>query len=421
MKKVLILCDLFPPAFGPRMGYLCKYLRAYGWEPTVITEAVDDENTFAFLKDVCRVEHVTYYTAQKEGARRRQWLFAMLRDYLFGYKDRRMYKQAHALCQQESFDLILCSSFNSFPLLAARKTATKNRLPLVVDLRDIVEQYSGDEYLSHSLSNKGKLGKTLTALFVKKRVRSRNSVLKKAQQITTISPWHVQALSRFNRNVELIYNGYDPELFYPESVPTHHFIITYTGRVLSTAMRDPSLLLEALSILIREKTINPSDCQVHWYVDEESWNILSDVAEKYSVLSYMNFKGYVQASKIPHILNSSSVLLLLTNKAAQNGPKGVMTTKFFESLAVEKPILCVRSDESYLAEALEESQAGLAATHVDEVCAFLRQHYQEWKEKGYTSSSIDRGVLQRYSRKEQAGQFAAIFDKLTTFASDNRR
>ena len=63
MKKVLIICDLFPPAFGPRMGYLCKYLRNYGWEPVILTEMVE-ENTFTFLASQCEAEYINYYTAK---------------------------------------------------------------------------------------------------------------------------------------------------------------------------------------------------------------------------------------------------------------------------------------------------------------------------------------------------------------------
>lgn len=62
MKKVLIICDLFPPAFGPRMGYLCKYLRIQGWEPIVLTEAVN-ENTFTFLTKGSQTTYVQFYTA----------------------------------------------------------------------------------------------------------------------------------------------------------------------------------------------------------------------------------------------------------------------------------------------------------------------------------------------------------------------
>jgi glycosyltransferase involved in cell wall biosynthesis len=414
MKKVLILCDLFPPAFGPRMGYLTKYIQSFGWEPAVLAEAVKDEHAFHFLSNYCKVEYVHFYTAKKDKERKRQWFFTMLRDFLFGYKDKKMYKAALKISREDSFDLVLCSSFNTFPLSAAGKIAKKLKVPLVIDLRDIAEQYSGEEYLSGNLSAMGGLGRLCTSLFMKKRLRIRNKVLKKAQCITTVSPWHVETLSRYNPNVELIYNGYDPELFYPETIPTRHFIITYTGRLISTAMRDPNLFLEALSILIRENVIYPPDCQVHWYVDEASWKIIMEEAEKYNVLSYMNFKGYVSGAKVPHILNSSSILLLLTNLSTVNGPKGVMTTKFFESLAVEKPILCVRSDESYLAEAIKESHSGLAAAHVEEVCEFLKQHYEEWKKNGHTHSPVDRNVMRRYSRKEQAGQFVSLFNRSLT-------
>ena len=91
-----------------------------------------------------------------------------------------------------------------------------------------------------------------------------------------------------------------------------------------------------------------------------------------------------------------------------------MTTKFFESLAVEKPILCVRSDESYLESALRESKAGVAARHVEEACRFLENYFEEWKEKGYTTLQTNKNVLKMYSRKEQAKQFADIFETVIT-------
>lgn len=415
MKKVLIICDLFPPAFGPRMGYLCKYIREFGWEPTVLTEAVEDEHAFSFLQGHAKVTSVEFYTARSRGARRRQWLSIFFRDFFFGYKDKQMYKEAREIMEKEKFDLILCSTFRTFPMRTARKLARKYRIPLVVDLRDIIEQYTGNEYISRQLPSGG-LGKVFASWFKRKNLRVRNRILYKSSCATTVSPWHVDILKRYNPKTELIYNGYDPELFFPEQIHTHHFSITYTGRLLSTAMRDPSLFLQALSILIKDGTIYPSDCQVNWYVDDESRKVISEEAEKVNVLSYMNFKGYVPASRIPKILNESSVLLLLTNKADTNGPKGVMTTKFFESLAVEKPILCVRSDESHLAAAIHEAHAGLAATTVEEVCDFLRHYYNEWKEKGYTASHVDRKIVHTYSRKEQAGQFARIFDSLMPHA-----
>ena len=37
-KRILIVCDAFPPDFAPRVGNLCKHLRA-DFEVTVITRA----------------------------------------------------------------------------------------------------------------------------------------------------------------------------------------------------------------------------------------------------------------------------------------------------------------------------------------------------------------------------------------------
>lgn len=125
MKRVLILCDLFPPAFGPRMGYLCKYLKQAGWQVEVVAEAMDDK-TFAFLAGSCPITFVPYYTAKNRILRKLQWIVTLLADFLFSYKDRKMAKVAHRICQRQAFDLILCSSFRTFPLVAARLTAQRH-------------------------------------------------------------------------------------------------------------------------------------------------------------------------------------------------------------------------------------------------------------------------------------------------------
>lgn len=322
-----------------------------------------------------------------------------------------MYHAAEKLIKKYQFSLIICSSYRTFPLLASVKVSQKHNLPLVVDLRDIIEQYTGHEFISHTMPSFCGFNKLLVSLFKYKYFKTRNKVLQKADYITTVSPWHVKILKQYNPKVELIYNGFDPELFYPVQQQTDQFIITYTGRLLSTAMRDPGLLLEALSILSTEKFFTEKECQVHWYVDDASQEIIKKEAKKHRVLSFMEFKGYVPASNIPDVLNNSSIILLLTNQSKENGPKGIMTTKFFEALAVEKPILCVRSDESYLAQTLHETNAGLAATQVEEVCDFIKSYYGKWKSEGYTKAPVNQNKLASFSREGQAKQFIQIFEK----------
>ena len=256
------------------------------------------------------------------------------------------------------------------------------------------------------------MNRPLNSYFRKRWLHDRNQALEKATAVTTVSPWHVQTLKTYNPNTYLIYNGYDPELFYPETISTTQFTITYTGRLLSLALRDPSLLLAAIQHLDQAQTIQPKTFQVVWYTDTASQALIKQEAERLHVSDYMDYRGYVPASEIPRILNQSSILLLLTNKAGQDKLQGIMTTKFFESLAVEKPILCVRSDEGCLEAALQETQAGLAGRDVATVCQFLLEKWEEWKTKGFTTSNTRKERLDRYSRKGQAAQFVELFDKV---------
>ena len=400
MGKLLIACDLFPPAFGPRMGYLTKYLKALGWEVVVVTERSSDHIFDVLTGYADRVVYVNY------GQSWITWLCAMIADFLFNYKNRKIKKAMKRLLAEESFDVVLCSTYRLFPLEAASQVARKAGLPFVADLRDVIEQYTGNEFLKHKLPD------WIASRYRTRSIRKRNRVLKQADWVTTISSWHVELLKQYNPNVSLIYNGFDPELFYSQVIPTPVFTIAYTGRVLSLAMRDPSLLFEAVARLARENYILPDYFRIGWYVDEASQRLLLPLIKKYDLASYTDFHGIVAAAKIPNILNRSSVLLLLTNKADAQGPKGVMTTKIFEAFAVEKPVLCVRSDEGVLADTISRAHAGVSARTADEAYTFIRGQYDVWRRKRSTHAAVDRTFVQSFSRRSQAEQFIHIFDKL---------
>ena len=413
MKRLLILCDMFPPAFAPRMGYLCKYLKRAGWEVHVVSEQIED-HTFAFLEGyAASVHYVSFYSACHPLLRKLQWIVVMLLDLLFHYKDRKMCQVASKVLRQQDCQAILGCTYRTFPLPAAAKLAKQFGLPFIADLRDIVEQYAAEEFIAHPLPLPRWMNRPIHTYFRHRLLRDRNQALATATSITTVSPWHVETLKAYNPHVHLIYNGFDPELFYPETVQTQSFTITYTGRVHSVALQDPSLLLEAIRSLEQQGIIHKTDFRMVWYTDARSQSLIEQEAERFGVGKYMAYKSYVPAAEIPTILNQSAILLLLTNKSGDGGPNGILTTKFFEYMAVEKPILCVRSDEACLAETIQKTHTGLAATQVEEVCDFLKQHYQEWQAKGYTTSQVDHSQLKQFSRQEQANQFAQLIENCT--------
>ena len=300
--NVLILCDLFPPAFGPRMGYLCKYLIRAGIEPTVVTEYIRDD-TFAFLKGKTNVVYLPFYKSGDSKDNFWVWLKIFLLDLCFGYKNRCIYREAIRQTCMKRYDLILCSTYRTFPLTAACRLARKTGLPLVVDLRDIIEQFSGNELIAHSLPRLGGLENIVATLFKQLSLKQRNRVLRQAVHITTISPWHANVLRRFNPSVSLIYNGFDPELFYPACTGNKQFYITYTGRLLSAAVRNPQLLFEAIKQLDIQGFICPDNFRVRWFTDESSCRIIRHETDKYGVEVFMDYHPYIPATQVPAVLN----------------------------------------------------------------------------------------------------------------------
>ena len=89
-----------------------------------------------------------------------------------------------------------------------------------------------------------------------------------------------------------------------------------------------------------------------------------------------------------------------------------MGTKFFEALGVEKPVLCVRSDEECLAQVIQETNAGLAGTNAEEVADFILDKYAEWKKNGFTHQAVNQEVKKQFTRQYQAKQFEQILLKL---------
>ncbi len=395
MKRLLLICDAFPPAFAPRMGNLCKFLGGFN-----ITVVAPDADLQKWPMDL--PQNVTVHRFGLTSKFAAVNLFYKLCNYAFSLDDRRLYAKASRALAGKKFDIVLCASFYIFPLLCGAKMAKKLQIPLVVDLRDIVEQYAQPVCLQR------------VAGFFKLRWLNRwrrNRLLRSVDAVTTVSPWHVAELQKYNSHIHLIYNGFDADEFYPNAVKTDKFVITYTGRLLGGAYQNPTLFFEAMHALCKEAKFREEVC-VRWFVDGDSERQILSLTQQFDLGDCTELNALVSAKEIPNILCASSVVLVLTEKSTANGPHGVMTTKFFEALGCEKPVLCVRSDEGCLAEVVSQTNAGVAATNVEQVEQFIREKYAEWQQLGCTHQAVNQEEKAKFSRQTQAQQFAEIFCNL---------
>ena len=398
-RKILIVTDSFPPNFAPRMGLLSYHLEKMGWDVTIISE--DNSEIHYNLPNLPK--KVYRYNYQANASKTEYYLKSAL-NLIYDHKTNSFLNKFYKEIKNEYFDLVLCSTFNEFPLNLAYKISKKLNIPLLCDIRDLAEQFGSKIYDTNGQTH-NYIGRYFTNLLRKRRIQRRNYVLKKANAITTISPWHLDFIKRYNKNVYLIYNGFSEKDFIAKEVKSNSFNIVYTGRLLDLNTRNPELLFNAIEELKLEKL------RIVWYVDKTSREIISKELENYAITkSISEINNLVPVSAIPNLLNKSSIILVLTNKSTEDGPKGIMTTKFFEAIGVEKPVLCVRSDEGCLSQVIKETNAGLAATNVEEVKSFITKKYKEWENNGFTRQEIVS--REKFSRENQAKQFVEIFNSL---------
>lgn len=392
-KRLLLLTDApAPPLYTPRMRYLVRYLMNRGWDCTVASETIPGVDfQFAACRHLC----YAYYT---EGHRLRNALRRLM-DWQWLLKERLFARWLRQQIAGEHYDCLLCSTFNLFPLPTAAQIAREAGIPLIADLRDIDEQWGEASFTQRKVPEGLK---PLFRLYRRRAVRLRNRALKQADVVTTVSPWHQAVLQRLHPRVELIYNGFDEELFQPTRQQTDTFRIVYTGRIYDFALRNPDLFFRGLQQVDKNKRI-----QVDFYCEESQHLALRQMAEKYGVDSSLHLHHFVANDAVPALLSQASICLILTNRAGDNGPHGILTTKFYEALGMQKPILCVPSDHDCLSEVIRMTNAGLAADTPEEVAEFLNAQYDEWLRQGYTRQPVRNKEL--FNRQKQAEQFESLF------------
>ncbi len=360
MKRLLIVSD--PPAapgYLPRVRHLCEYLVQKGFDVTLLTEA-NEPLPFAHTYPI---ETIRMYRGGSF-----EWFIKTVWTLLTNWHNRAFARRAiHQLpITYHQFDAVLCSAFSDFPLGAAQRIAQTLNVPLICDIRDLEEQVEDATYHYHHQS---RWLMPFRHLYRAIHVSRRNQVLRAANAITTVSPWHAEFIKQFNPKVQVMYNGFDDKQFYPEDVRTETFKITYIGSLF--AWQQPALE-------IVRQAIKGLDVELEMHTP--------------------------QNNPIPHTqlgdaIRRSSMMLVLT---APN-THGMLTTKFYEALGCEKPVLCVPSDKGALAELIAYTNAGIATDDPDKIKAFILTHYEAWKKNGYTRQATQH--REEFTRNNQYDQF----------------
>lgn len=408
--RILLFTEAFlPPAYQPRIRYFCSYFIEKGWEIDLVTEKSENQDLIPTNIPVLIID---YYKNKNKILLKLEWILKFTLNLVIDYKGLYFRSKSRKFIQGKQYDLVFCSSSFTFPLTTAALVSKNLNIPLYVDLRDIGEQSPND---NHYLANKPPkiIGKYLINIFKKINLKRRNSVLKIARGVTSVSPWHVQTLKQFNSNTYLLYNGFDENKFIPANTPTAKFTISYFGRIYNEEMRNPRLLFDAIKSLNKKGLINPTNTTLQWFLDDASKKVIQKIAREYNLENYVEYKEFVKPEELVAVMNKSSILLILSNTNTNQNYFGIMTTKFFEAVGVNKPVLSIPDNNDNLSEIIQKTNSGLVSSNASDVENFIISQFRIWEQKKFTTSNLEENIRMSLSRRKGAEILENIF--ITTY------
>ncbi len=367
MKRFLVVSD--PPAapgYLPRVRFLCEYLVRKGCDVTLLTE---EYQPLPFPHSY-PIETIKMYSGGIF-----DWLVKTVWTLLTDWHNRAFAKKALSKLksQNTNYDLVICSAFSDFPLGAAQRIAKSLQVPLLCDIRDLDEQVEDSRYQYH---HQTWWTMPFRRLYRAIHISRRNEVLEAADFVTTVSPWHAAFIRRFNRHVDVIFNGYDNKQFYPKNIRTDRFTISYIGSLFDWQQPALEKVKRVVESINRQQPDNPIMLDIH--------------TPGCSPVPY---------NRLGSAIRKSSIMLVLTSPDTH----GMLTTKFYEALGCEKPILCVPSDRGALAELMAFTKAGIATDDEQEMARFLLDKYQEWQKNGFTRQKVQH--KEHFARDAQYDQY----------------
>lgn len=423
-KKVLIVTYYWPPAGGPgvqRVLKFVKYLPEYGWEPIVLTvkngeyPAIDEslvkeipEGTKVYYTEVFSPLKIYKWIMGIKGnipthvlskSKNESWLkklFKWVRVNIYvpdGRKDwiNVITKEGKKVIDKEKPQIIFSTSPPHSVQLGAKKLAISTGLKWVVDMRDPWT----DGFWLKSLPR--------TSYAQRKDSKLELSVLSKADSVTTISEtWVKMFMNKVENKYHALPNGYDQSDFdRAEAKKSTAFKIVHSGSLRESQI--PTRFFEDLKELIQN---GYGDIELHCFGSLHPDAI--SLIEELGISDHVIRHGYVNHSVIISELKGAQVLLMLVPDTEDN--KGILPGKLFEYIGSGNYILGIGPRGGEAESIISEYGNGAMLSFSESGSNILKREYENWKMGIPGSPDID---VSKYSRRFLTKKLADIFNELT--------
>ena len=246
----------------------------------------------------------------------------------------------------------------------------------------------------------------LTKKSDQKHRRLEKEVVSKADAVTVAWDAIKDDFLKYNKNIQVITNGYDVSNFSPAESPLDKkFTLAHIG--LLNADRDPQKLWKVLKKIGEEQPQFLEDLEIKLIGNVEGKII--DSIKRFGLESQLNLVGYIPHSEVHDVQQASQILLLVVSDTPI--AKGMVVGKLFEYMKARRPILAICPEDGSLAKIINETQTGKAFDYQEETRLeqYIVEAYAKYKNGNL---SIDPQGIEKYSRRNLTKDLVQILEKL---------
>lgn len=416
-KKVLIITYYWPPSGGSgvqRWVKFTKYLKQFDWNPIIYTPSNPERPAIdeSLLKDIPEEIQVLQqpiwepysiykkFVGIKKDERLGSGLMKSGNESTFFHKlstwirgnffipDARKFwitpsqKFLINFCNENKIDAIVSTGPPHSMHMIAESVAAETDIPWLADFRDPWTNIDFFEDLR--LSNFAR----------KKHHKLEKRILDNADSVVVISPTMKAEFQEITQTpVKVITNGFDSSDFDNiKIIPNDKFVLSHVGMM--TPTRNPEILWEALKDLNKEHPEFSKNFNLRLIGRIDS--SIQESIKKHKIEHIISFIDYVPHSKIVEYQKNSAALLLIVN----NTPNAnlILTGKFFEYLAADRPIVCISPLQGDMGMILKQTNAGELFTYQEKerLKSHLMKLFSNWN-KGKSFHSPKN--IHTYSRE----------------------
>ncbi len=440
-KYVLVVTYYFPPAGGPgvqRVLKFLKYLHDFGWTPIALVPEnpeyqARDESLVSELPPELIIRRAPIFepyelyrkftgkasgvsldvnVIKAEGAKlsRTERMAELIRATLF-IPDARIgwflnaVKEGRRILREYPISAIYSSSPPYTPALIARKLHRISNVPWVAGFRD---PWTG----FHNTPNRWWLPRSIDRSL-------EHSVFDEANLVEVA--WKGIANDALAKYPDLprekfihIPNGFDsadfpePDIRKRAERPHHDkFTITYSGSLYGP--RNPLSFLKAMELLIERKAIDPDKITLRFL--GRFGAEIHEMLDRPKIRSMVEKIDYVPHARAVELLLESDALLLIVDDVPTVAE--IVPGKVYEYLGAMRPLIAIAPPEGAIGELLRETGAGetVQQSDIEGQARLVQRIYDDWSQ-GRASFAANPETIEQYERREATRKLASLFDQI---------